>query len=142
MRKRVTVICVIALSVAAVNLAAAEVVTLGAKLSTEAQVPPIKGEGTGNAEVTFDTASRKMSWKVVYSGLSAAPTAAHFHGAASSASTAPVIVPMPGAEKSPIEGTATLTESQAADLLAGKWYINIHTATHPGGEIRGMVERK
>jgi hypothetical protein len=131
-----------ALTAATINLAAAEVVTLGAKLSTEAQVPPIKGNGTGNAEITFDSASRKLSWKVVYSGLSATPTAAHFHGAASSASTAPVIVPMPGAEKSPIEGAATLTEAQAADMLAGKWYINIHTATYPGGEIRGMVEKK
>ena len=41
--------------------------------------------------------------------------------------------------QSPIEGTATLTENQAADLLAGKWYANVHTAANPGGELRGQM---
>jgi hypothetical protein len=41
--------------------------------------------------------------------------------------------------QSPIEGTATLTENQAADLLSGKWYANIHTAANPGGELRGQM---
>ena len=34
---------------------------------------------------------------------------------------------------------ATLTDAQAADMLAGKWYINVHTAANPGGEIRGQL---
>jgi hypothetical protein len=38
-----------------------------------------------------------------------------------------------------MEGRATLTAAQAADLLAGKWYVNIRTAAHPGGEIRGQM---
>jgi len=40
---------------------------------------------------------------------------------------------------SPMEGSATLTAAQAADLLAGKWYANIHTTVHPNGEIRGQM---
>jgi hypothetical protein len=40
---------------------------------------------------------------------------------------------------SPAKGTATLTDAQAADLQAGRWYINIHTAANRGGEIRGQV---
>jgi hypothetical protein len=32
-----------------------------------------------------------------------------------------------------------LTASQAADLSAGKWYVNLHTAANPGGEVRGQV---
>ena len=35
--------------------------------------------------------------------------------------------------------TVTLTEPQEADLLAGKYYINIHTAANGGGEIRGNL---
>jgi len=42
---------------------------------------------------------------------------------------------------SPAEGSATLTDAQAADLTAGKYYINVHTAANPGGEIRGQVTK-
>lgn len=38
-----------------------------------------------------------------------------------------------------ITGEATLTDEQAADLQAGKWYINIHTAQYPDGELRGQL---
>jgi hypothetical protein len=40
---------------------------------------------------------------------------------------------------SPANGTATLTDAQAADLQGGLWYINIHTNANRGGEIRGQV---
>jgi hypothetical protein len=43
--------------------------------------------------------------------------------------------------KSPFEGDATLTDAQASDLMAGKWYFNIHTAANKGGEIRGQVTK-
>jgi hypothetical protein len=42
---------------------------------------------------------------------------------------------------SPIKGTATLTDAQAADLAAGKWYFNVHTEANKGGEIRGQVTK-
>ncbi len=35
-----------------------------------------------------------------------------------------------------------LTDAQAADLKAGKWYFNIHTEKNKGGEIRGQVMKK
>ena len=43
---------------------------------------------------------------------------------------------------SPFRGTAHLTDEQAGQLLDGQWYINIHTAAHPDGEIRGQVLRQ
>jgi CHRD domain. len=42
---------------------------------------------------------------------------------------------------SPIKGAATLTDAQIADLNAGKWYFNVHTAANPAGEIRGTVTK-
>ena len=42
---------------------------------------------------------------------------------------------------SPARGKATLTDAQAADLMAGRWYVNIHTAANKGGEIRGQVTK-
>ena len=41
-----------------------------------------------------------------------------------------------------LKGEATLTDAQAADLEAGKWYFNIHTEKNKGGEIRGQVMKK
>ena len=39
------------------------------------------------------------------------------------------------------EGSATLTDAQAADLLAGRWYVNVHTDANKGGELRGQLEK-
>jgi hypothetical protein len=41
--------------------------------------------------------------------------------------------------KSPLVGHAKLTADQAADFMAGKWYVNIHTQDNPAGEIRGDI---
>ena len=53
--------------------------------------------------------------------------------------TAVVINTGGGGMEQVIEGTATLNDTQVADLLAGKWYANIHTAANPGGELRGNM---
>ena len=52
----------------------------------------------------------------------------------------PVAVPITPAT-SPFEGSATLTDAQANDLLAGKLYVNVHTEANKGGEIRGQVTK-
>jgi len=65
---------------------------------------------------------------------------AHFHGPAAPGANAPPVVPVPAANlANPMTGTATLDDGQIADLKAGKWYFNIHTAANPGGEIRGQL---
>ena len=85
------------------------------------------------------TASKKLSWKGSYSGLSGPATAAHFH-AGESGKNGGVVVPIAPAT-SPFEGSATLTDPQAAELMAGKWYANFHTANNKGGEIRGQMTK-
>ena len=55
---------------------------------------------------------------------------------------APPVVPITGKLASPIKGSATLTDAQAADLEAGMWYFNVHTAKYPDGEIRGKSSRR
>jgi len=110
-----------------------------ATLDGASEVPANTSAGKGTAELDFDAASKKLSWKVTYSGLSGPATAAHFHGPAEAGKNAGVAVAIPNATSSPVEGSATLTDAQAADLAAGKYYVNIHTAANPGGEIRGQV---
>ena len=119
--------------------ALAETVAFKAELKGANEVPPNDSKGSGTVAATYDTASKKLSWKISYSGLTGNATAAHFHGPADRDKNAGVVVPMPGSVASPIEGSATLTEAQAADLLAGRWYFNIHTAAHGPGEIRGQM---
>jgi hypothetical protein len=112
-----------------------------ATLDGKAEVPPNTSAAKGTADIDYDPASKKLSWKVTYSGLSGPATAAHFHGPAEAGKNAGVAVAIPNATSSPVEGSATLTDAQAADLVAGKYYVNIHTAANPGGEIRGQVTK-
>lgn len=121
--------------------ALAEVVKMQATLDGAQQSPAVDVPGKGSAQLTFDTESKKLEWTVEYSDLSGAPAAGHFHGPADKGANADVAVPFEGELASPIKGSATLTDAQAADLLAGKYYINLHTAAHKGGEIRGQVEK-
>ncbi len=88
---------------------------------------------------TFDTASKQLSWKGSVSGLTGPATAAHFH-AGESGKNGAVVVPITGADKGSFEGSATLTDAQAEELMAGKWYVNVHTAANKAGEIRGQVD--
>lgn len=135
-----TVIAAIALgAVAFAGPASAE--KLKATLDGKSEVPATTSSGTGTADLNYDAASKKLSWTVTYSGLSGPATAAHFHGPAEVGKNAGVAVAIPNAAASPVKGEATLTEAQAADLLGGKYYINIHTAANPGGEIRGQVTK-
>ena len=110
----------------------------GATLSGAAEVPPNSSTGSGKIEASLNQETRLLSWKLSYSGLTGPATAAHFHGPAMPGANAGVALPFPGAAN-PTEGSATLTPAQVADLVAGKWYANVHTAANPGGEIRGQV---
>ena len=118
--------------------AVAENVSFKADLKASTEVPPNASKGTGSAAAAYDTESKKLTWTVTFSGLTGNATAAHFHGPAEAGKNAGPVVTLTGTA-SPMEGSATLTDAQAADLTAGKWYINVHTAEHKDGEIRGQV---
>ena len=124
--------------VALAGPAFAEKMTMKVPLTSAAEVPPNTSAGKGTADVTYDTASKMLTWKTTYSGLTGPATMAHFHGPAEAGKNAPVVVPFKDAG-SGAEGSATLTDAQAADLMAGKLYINVHTEANKGGEIRGQV---
>ena len=115
---------------------------MGATLNGLSEVPATSTSGRGVAAVEYDERRHRVSWTVRWAGLSGPATAAHFHGPALPGQTAPValaLIPPGTPPVSPLEGSTTLDEEKAADLLAGKWYVNIHTEANPGGEIRGQI---
>jgi hypothetical protein len=132
-----------ALLVTCASPAHAERIRLSANLDGVSEVPPVESPGTATATIWFDKDTGTVSWDVYWSGISGPPTAAHFHGPASKTNRAGVQLDLGGnGFHSPFRGSAALSEQQADQLLAGKWYINIHTAAHPDGEIRGQVLRQ
>jgi CHRD domain-containing protein len=134
-----TLLATLALGIAFAGPAFAE--KMKATLDAKSETPPNASTATGMADINYDAASKKLTWKLTYSGLTGPATAAHFHGPAEPGKNAGVAVAIPNATTSPNEGSATLTDAQAADLLAGKYYVNVHTAANPGGEIRGQVTK-
>jgi len=129
-----------AAAVFAAGVAGAATLHFATTLKGADEVPPNTTTGTGQVSATLDTATKTLAYKVTYSGLTGPATMAHFHGPAAPGVNAPVQVPVPKTHlANPMTGTATLTDAQIADLEAGKWYFNIHTAAHPGGELRGQL---
>jgi hypothetical protein len=119
--------CTAVLAFASPSMAAN--VNLKADLKGASEVPPVDSKGTGSMTATFDTASRKLSWKGSVTGLTGPATAAHFH-LGEAGKNGGVVVPIAGSDKGSFEGSATLTDAQAEELMAGKWYVNVHTAAN------------
>jgi len=126
-------------------------------LSPSNEVETVIGStGLGNeilSGITFDTTTRVLSLAVGYGSaagfndLTGPVAALHIHGSAGAGTNAPVLinlasVHLPAADPAKggiIFGGVTFTEAQAVDLLAGLNYINLHTPTNAGGEIRGQL---
>jgi hypothetical protein len=134
----------IALVVAGLG-AAASTYKVSATLSVAQEVPKqvvkaprASGGFSGNYVEHGKTATLK--WKLTYSRLSGAATAAHIHlgrkGVAGN-----VIVPLcAGNCHSGMTGTAKISSKIVAQLEAGKTYVNVHTGKNPAGEVRGQVK--
>jgi hypothetical protein len=107
-----------------------------ATLTGAQETPPVTSTGTGHAAVILNATLTSIRYHL---DTSLTPTNAHIHkGIASLAG--PIVFPfMPIAQT--IDGTTAVTDADAADLAAGHFYVNVHTAAHSGGEIRGQLLR-
>lgn len=115
---------------------------LAATASGAQEVPAVNTNATGTLTGTYNINTKALSYTITWNGLSGAPTGMHFHGPAMAGANAGValgITGFPATASGTYTGSATLTAAQQDDLLAGKWYWNVHTAANPGGEIRGQV---
>lgn len=117
----------------------ANLVTFSTQMAGMNEVPPVSTPATGRVDAVFNRETRLLRWKASWTGLSGSATAAHFHGPAEAGANARVALGWQGSLGTAHEGQATLTPEQAADLMAGRWYANVHSAAHPAGEIRGQM---
>jgi len=140
-----------------------------ATLSGPNESPTNASPGTGSAIVSFDTVTNMLTVNVLFSGLTGTTTASHIHccTAVPFTSTAIVATETPTFGGFPLgvtSGTysnsynltlaasfnsAFITASGGtvagaetafvAGLANGTSYLNIHSTTFPGGEIRGFL---
>jgi hypothetical protein len=118
--------------------------TLSGTASGAAERPnPVTTTASGELSGNYNADTKVLTYTIAWSGLSAPPSAMHFHGPAGVNEVAsPVVgitVPAGAGSTGTVSGTATLTTLQESQLLAGQWYYNLHTSNHPGGEIRAQV---
>lgn len=125
----------------AATLGAGTSPALAEMLSFKADIQPIAGtnsKGSGTLTAEYDTSSKKLTWHGTYKGIGTYAISAVLHGPDPGRPGA--VVKLRNID-SPFEGTAIISDQQATDLEAGKWFILIRTAAAPQGELRGQLVR-
>ena len=112
------------------------------------EVPPVASTGTGTFEGTFNRTTKVLNYTVRWTlgDPNATTNNMHFHGPAEITESKGVRLPITGFPTGSVNQTYTavtpaLDAAQEEELLNGKWYINIHSTTYPGGELRGQLVR-
>jgi LPXTG-motif cell wall-anchored protein len=101
--------------------------------------PPVSGEGYAIGHFTFDDATRVLTYAVTVNGLSSGlVTAAHIHRGATGVN-GPIVYPLSTVGFTQVAGSITLTADDVADLMAGRFYLNVHSVANPGGFARGQI---
>jgi len=107
-------------------------------LSGGQEVPPVSSSGAGTGAITVGE-DKSVSGSVKTTGVNG--TMAHIHNGAAG-KNGPVIVPLTkdGDGAWTVPPGAKLTDAQYAAFKAGDLYVNVHSAQHQSGEIRGQLK--
>lgn len=101
----------------------------------------LNGDGAGRASLfaSYSPSRRILTWELIHRDLSGPITRAELHGPdieGNDAVIVPINLPLEG---NPHPGEAAITDQQAGDLVAGRWYVVLKTEQHPDGEVRGTL---
>jgi len=134
--KRAAVVAAAVLFAAGVGIASAA--TIHVRLKGSLETPPVKtaARGYGVIEVATDGS---ISGKISTRGVKG--TMAHIHVGAPG-QKGPVIIPLTAGPHGTwvLPAGSKLSPEQYKEFLAGDLYVNVHSAAHPGGEIRGQLK--
>jgi CHRD domain-containing protein/PEP-CTERM motif-containing protein len=111
------------------------------------------GARQGSGDVSLTLSGLTLTLSGTYSGLTGPSTATHIHGPGAVGVNANVIynlgtlgIGTVGAASGTYSGSLTIADigtytaaQQVSDLNNGLWYVNVHDAAFPGGEIRGQI---
>lgn len=112
-------------------------------LSGANENPPNASPGTGNITGTYDDVTKVISFNLTFSGLLGTTTAAHFHAPAGLTANAPVRIGFAGFPTGVTSGnyanSYVLTAQQEGWLMTDSMYVNVHSTSFPGGELRHQM---
>ncbi|HEX6883369.1 MAG TPA: CHRD domain-containing protein [Planctomycetota bacterium] len=123
------------------GVAAADIRTYGVNLSGAQEVPPVVTGGVGGCLVTLDDVTGMVTVNGSYQGMNGNVTASHIHGPAPAGANAGILIGLTptGGTSGNISGGGTLSAANVTNMLNGLTYVNVHSTTSPGGEIRGQI---
>jgi len=109
-----------------------------AAMSGDDENPSVTTDGVGLATFYFNEDKTTAFVNVTFTGLSGPATAAHIHDGISGVN-GPVVFPLTIVGNRIQMEITGITAEQFGKFVDGSYYINVHTAAHPGGEIRGQI---
>jgi hypothetical protein len=113
-----------------------------ATITDNEQSVPTESPGKGVAEFRLERATLKLSWKITYQGLTSKALSIGLYGPENVGANAGRVVDLgTNGLKSPITGSAILSDGVLSYLVTGRTYVNLHTARYKDGELRGQVRR-
>jgi len=124
------------------------IVSYVTELSSSNSVPAVKvaSSGAGKSVATLNKTTSQVMLIGSYKDLTGPATAAHIHFGAVGA-TGDVVLPLSVTDTADNVGSGsfgfpatTITAEQIKLMESGQFYINIHTAANPAGEIRGQIQ--
>ncbi len=118
-------------------------------IATAAAIPPpstSSSNGNGAIVAEYNTGTKRLRFTFISTFYgSEVITIAHFHGPAAVGVSAPVRVSIIGTPLSPAQsqgsfsGNIELTAEQESELLAGNWYLQVHTNQNGPGALRAQM---
>ena len=140
MNKRLNVAFAIAISMFLFS-ATANAETFFAYLSSAQEVPTNASTATGFARIVLNESALTINYTVVFNGLAGNQTGGHIHAPAAIGVNTGVAIgfPVVGGTSGTITGTIAISATQIAQIRAHQGYVNVHSASFTGGEIRGQL---